>query len=101
MFIAPSVPGCPIPIPPGLPATKNSEIIVSSNGKRPLQGTRLFVRMAIRRSLGDPNAAENGSDGGITAEPHCHCQTLLAAGMAFFKRTVHIEGDARQIAEIL
>ena len=30
-----------------------SEIMVSSSGNRPLQGTRLFVRIAIKRSLGE------------------------------------------------
>lgn len=53
---------------------------------------------AFSGRVDDPAADDSG---GITAEPHCHCQALLAAGMAFFKRAVHIKGDARQIAEIL
>ena len=40
------------PKPPAL-AIKNMVIMEISMGSRPLQGTKLFVRMAIRRSRGE------------------------------------------------
>ena len=41
------------PSNPDRPATKNIVITEMRAGKRPLQGTKLFVRMAMSRSLGE------------------------------------------------
>ena len=66
-----------------------SEIIVIRSGKRPLHGIKLLVNIAI-----------SGYADCIASEPHCHGQTLLSAGAAVTKGSVHVVSDPGQIPQI-
>ena len=51
-------------------------------GKRPLQGIRALVRMAISRSRGLWMIRPSHHAHGVAAQSHAHAQRLLAAGAA-------------------
>ena len=71
-----------------------------SVGKRPLQGTKLLVRIAIEPFARRVDDARGDDAGGVAAESHRHRQRLLAVRAGALEQEVEIERDARQIAEI-
>ena len=62
-------------------------------GKRPLQGTKLFVKMAMRRSLGESTITAAGYAYSVAAKAHKHGKSLFAAGLAAGKTAVHIKSS--------
>ena len=67
------------------PAKNRVSIRRCSVGKRPLQGTRALVSMAISRSRGLSMMRQPVTPAGVAAKAHAHGQRLLAAGMAAFE----------------
>ena len=79
--------------------TKNIPSINSRVGKRPLQGVKQLVRMAMSRSRGE-SIIRPDYPGGVAPKAHTDTQRLFAAGMAALERLIQIIGDPRQIARI-
>ena len=74
---------------------------MTSVGKRPLQGTKLLVRIARQPfPRGMDNAAAHDT-GGIAAKAHANGERLLTARTAALESVIQIVGDARQIADVL
>ena len=75
-------------------AIKNIEINVISVGNLPLHGTRLLVMIAISLSRGESIILQP------TTPAALHCQCLLTAGVAAFKRFIEIVCNPRKISDI-
>ena len=66
----------------------------------PLQGTKLLVRIAISRSLGESMILGADVAAGVAAKP-IHMVKDCFAVRARFKILIHIKGDPGQVAGIL
>ncbi len=73
---------------PWLFPDKNSRIKVIKRGRRPLQGTKLFVIMAISRSLGESIIRQPVIPCCVAAKSHCHGKSLFPAGFTALERPV-------------
>lgn len=51
----------------------NIDAIVIKNGKRPLQGTKLLVSIAINLSLGESIILAPTTPAALQPKPHTHC----------------------------
>ena len=68
--------------PPAVPI-KNMEIIAIKVGKRPLQGTRLLVRMAISRSLGESMIRHPTTPAALQPNPMAMVKACFPQVLAF------------------
>lgn len=80
--------------------TKNIPSINSRVGKRPLQGVKQLVRMAMEPFTRRIDNSTPDYPGGVAPKAHTDTQRLFAAGMAALERLIQIIGDPRQIARI-
>ena len=70
------------PAPPAVP-TKNMVMMAISVGNRPLQGTKLLVMMAIRRSLGESMIRHPTTPAALHPNPIAIVSACLPQALAF------------------
>lgn len=69
-------------------------------GQRPLQSAKLLVMMAISRSRAIDNTRGDHA-GGVAPETHHHTECLFAVCAGFLKSIIQVEGNPRQVPEVL
>ena len=76
---------------------KNIAIIAISMGKRPLHGTKLFVIMAIRRSLGESIILHPTMPAALQPKPMHIVSACFPHAQHFFEGFVKIKGNSWQV----
>ncbi len=79
----------------GLPLAKKQPVRSMSVGKRPLQGTRQFVSMAMSRSLGDSIIRQAVTPAALQPKPMHMVRALSGCEVQFhcFRFTLELEPD--------
>ena len=80
--VSSSADSTPRPIPAPVP-TKNMVMIAIRVGKRPLQGTKLLVRMAISRSRGESMMRQPTTPAALQPKPMAMVSACLPQALAF------------------